>query len=761
MEQNMKNTTLSVAISLALLGGNALTPVQGATLSPLASAVATDSLEFISNYSIKQGPPKGDKQAGKQDKPEKPADKPNKPEKPAGKPDKPEKPADKPDKPEKPADKPDKPEKPADKPDKPEKPADKPDKPEKPADKPDKPEKPADKPDKPEKPADKPDKPEKPANKPDKPEKPAEKPDKPEKPAGKPDKPGKKPPKPKKDELKKFGSDDVANLPEESIEEFEADDFEALPEDAVKGFKAKHLKKVGKKAAKGFKAHHIKQLPPDAFEGATGDFLGGLEPLAIQAVDGEQLEAIPNDVAENLPEEDAAKVLANLDPEILEGEDLENATTEKAKKIKKFLPPGWVIGKGNALKRPVGASIVLRPLPLPPQSTAGVKLAQWADLNAGFGLGGNLDENGSALDGLNGALEGTDITLEQDPESGILTAEIPDGGELAFVPDGDGIVQGDPEAESGVTFNEETGQFVVVIEGGAQIPVNPAPKDPDELVDALPEGATVEIGENAETQIVIGDEETGDQQAIGCVFDPVVQPAPEGLEPGIHTLEGPGGEPVTIIVYDDGTSQEIHPAVPNPDEFKEAVAEVEGVENVEIKADGSVVVTLEGGGDLDGDGEPDNIEVDLTPDFDIDVGESDENVDDDTDVDDTDTDGTDTDDTDENEDDGGEIGINDDGTVTFTDEDGDSQTLSIGDVRVVGDTDDDDADDVDVDDDADDDDADDDDADDDDADDDDADDDDADDDDADDDDADDDDVDDDDADDDDVDDDDADDDNNV
>ena len=473
-------------------------------------------------------------------------------------------------------------------------------------------------------------------------------------------------------ELSELGSFDVSNISEDAIGEFEAENFEALSEEGAGGLSKKQMKKADKKALKGLKGKHIDAMPPETFEGMTAENLGGLEGDAIQALDPDQLEAIPDEAIDELSEEEAAGMLANLGEEILvEGEEIEGDTSAKAKKIKRFLPPGWLIGKGNMLKRPPAAIIMMPVLVLPMHSSAALKMElAIANLNAGFGLGGATGEDGTtALDGMNQLLDGTGYEIEQ-TEEGILAVENPeDGGELAFTPDADGMVQGPEDAEPGLGLNEE-GQYILTLEGGEQLPIDPAPKSFAELADN-PDIATVEIGEESEVTMEVEGDDAEDSSVIVGVFDPLVTDAPAGTEPGVYIEGTPGEDEQAVIVYEDGSQQVVNPAVQEPGEFEDVADDLAGVDDVTVNADGSITVVLDGGGaDMDGDGDADDLAINLTPALEIET--NDDSTEETTEEEITPT-----------------IDINDDGTVTYTDSDGDVQDLYIGESTVVDDVEDD------------------------------------------------------------------------
>jgi len=606
-----KNTTLSIAISLALLGGT-LTSIE---------AFAADKKDTAVTKPVKAEKPVAEKPV---------AEKPVKAEKPVI------------------AEKPVKAEKPV---------AEKPVKAEKPV---------AEKPAKAEKPV---------AEKPVK----AEKPAKTEKPVAentaiddgkvskKPSKLDKAPKNNKKlanlgidaTELSDLGSFEIGNISEDAIGEFEAENFEVLSEEGASGLSKKQMEKADKEALKGLKGKHINAMPPETFEGMTGENLGGLEGDAIQSLNVEQLDAIPDEAIDELSEEEAAEMLANLGDEILlEGEDLEGDTSNKAKKIKRFLPPGWLIGKGNMLKRPPAAIIMMPVLMLPMHSSAALKVELTiANLNAGFGLGGTTGEDGvTALDGMNEIIADTGFVIEQ-TEEGILSVENSAGGELAFTPDADGMVQGPEGAEPGLGLNEEE-QYVLTLEGGEQLPIDPAPKSFEELA-TNPDVTAVEIGEESEVTMEIQDEEGDDSSVIVGIFDPFVIDAPEGTESGVYITGEPGVDEQAVIVYEDGTQQVVNPSVQEPAEFEEVADNVPDVKSVIVNANGTVTVILEGNPE---------VRVTLTPALEVTPAEvSEEEI--------SEEESTPT------------IDINDDGTITYTDSDGDAQDLYIGEVTPVDDTD--------------------------------------------------------------------------
>ncbi len=519
-----------------------------------------------------------------------------------------------------------------------------------------------------------------------KPEKPpkADKPVKPPK-ADKPVKPPKKDKKPNKkliklginpDEIPNFDRDDVEALTEKQIAAFGEDEFAALPPEAIVWLTPKQLKKAKKKALKGLKKAHIVEMPPMLFVGFTAEILGGLDEEVIQVITEEQLVEIPDETAEELPEEDAADVLANLNTDMLIGIELEGDTSKKAKKIRKFLPPGWIIGKGNMLMRPAMAVIALPILVLPEHSTASWKIRSVVDLRAGFGIGGSTGEgDNTALEDINDLVDDVGFSVEQNPDDGILqvTNEAIDL-ELAFMPDPDGMQQAPEGTPPGISINDKD-QYVLTLEDGEQLPINPAPANPDGLVEILPEGSEVEVGENAETRITIVEEETTSEedaltQVIMSAFEPMINPPSEeaNVEPGVYIDGEEGVDEKMTVVYDDGSSQNASPTIQSPDQFEEVASDFEGVQDVTLKVDGTINVTLES-----------QVDVELIPVFEVTPYDSEDEstAEDDTTV----TDDSATEVTEEEAD--ATIEFNPDGTLTFVNEEGDAQDVYIGEITAT------------------------------------------------------------------------------
>jgi hypothetical protein len=375
------------------------------------------------------------------------------------------------------------------------------------------------------------------------------------------------------EQIQHFDKNKVKELKPEQFAKFDRDNVRDLPVDAVGEFTAEQFKSVGKEAAKGFKPEHVAHIPPAAFQGLSRENLGGLEAETVRAITTEQLDQINQDEVQALPDREQARLLANLDPEI------------DAEKIKGFLPPGWTIGNGKGLGRPVGAPVELPPLPA--KEMTKLKLSKVSDLRQGFGFGGNIAEGETdALTGINNMLEGTGFTVEQQ-EEGVLRVTGEGNTELAFLPDSENMAQGDPNAEPGI-MTDKAGNFVLAIKGGYQIPVKPACKDPAGLAEALPETGELEVDDNAQVRVQLDD-----SNVVSGVCDFSVFDAPTDLPPGVHIV-GEGHHKEMMMVYKNGQAQMAKPAVKSPAKFQELAMKFPGVQEIVIHMDGTIHLIYEG-----------------------------------------------------------------------------------------------------------------------------------------------------------------------
>jgi hypothetical protein len=198
-----------------------------------------------------------------------------------------------------------------------------------------------------------------------------------------------------------------------------------------------------------------------------------------------------------------------------------------------------------------------------------------SDLSKGFGLGGVAPK--SALQELDQGLaeaQLSELSLNQD-ENGILNVEGSGeyaGTHLAFIPDNRGMRQGPEGVTPGLSLSDD-GKYVIITPNEHEVPVIPAPKDPEGVLNVLPDGSEVGIEENGNVLI------NTENETFSGIFDPLVQSG--GDKPaGFHRDQKTQG----VLVYEDGTFQNVNAAFHSSDAFLEAAANFPGVTEVEPNA---------------------------------------------------------------------------------------------------------------------------------------------------------------------------------
>ncbi|MDM8564812.1 hypothetical protein QUF74_04085, partial [Candidatus Halobeggiatoa sp. HSG11] len=205
------------------------------------------------------------------------------------------------------------------------------------------------------------------------------------------------------------------------------------------------------------------------------------------------------------------------------------------------------------------------------------------------GLDGKV-EGDTVLGGLNKGLEQAgfgDFAFKQ-RDDGVLNVE-GGGVKFGFAPDVNEMTQAGPDVPTGLS-QDKKGRYVMTTPEGYQFSMNPAPHNPDGLMEALGENGSCEIGEHGDTRIDIGND------AYSGVFNPFVQgrgPMEKKhgpLHPGLNMKGGIG-----VMVYPDGSVQEMLPTMQSPDTFLGVAEKFPGVEQVTPNVmDGTIMVVFMG-----------------------------------------------------------------------------------------------------------------------------------------------------------------------
>ncbi len=397
-----------------------------------------------------------------------------------------------------------------------------------------------------------------------------------------------------------MNKDHIANMPPKAMEGMNKDHIANMPPTAFAGLTAEHITNMPPESRAGLTASHMANTPPDAMAGLTLAHIANTPPESVRGLTHEHLKYIPKELLSSVtPEQlsmapydsfrgltaehvqyytqhidmekylqasgyDKARVLANLNPDEISFDDL-----------KPVIPSGWKIETGGIMK-PTANSVLALPFKGQPDSLPeGLKMPELSDLSKGFGLGGmspvsTLQEIEQGLT----AAQLPESNLTQD-DNGILnvkgTGEYA-GAHLAFIPDNRGMRQGPEGTVPGLTLSKD-GKYVIISPNEREIPIIPAPKDPKGVLNVLSDGSEVEMKENGNVLLNMGDE------TLSSLFDPLVQSGSDRAK-GFHRLHKTHG----VLVYEDGTFQNVNAAFHSLEGFLEAIANLPGITEVEPNA---------------------------------------------------------------------------------------------------------------------------------------------------------------------------------
>jgi len=138
-------------------------------------------------------------------------------------------------------------------------------------------------------------------------------------------------------------------------------------------------------------------------------------------------------------------------------------------------------------------------------------------------------------------------------------------------------------------------------------------QDPEGLLSILSKNATLDIRPTGEVLIKhIPIKRTRDGEEIHSVgmFDPFIEPAPEdictpegvcdwdqadaSMQPGMRSGKNLRAKAAAKIIYPDGSSQKLYPAVLSPEILVEEAKKIKGVEKAIFRMDGTFAVTYQG-----------------------------------------------------------------------------------------------------------------------------------------------------------------------
>ncbi|MCP4702001.1 MAG: hypothetical protein GY862_34860 [Gammaproteobacteria bacterium] len=379
-----------------------------------------------------------------------------------------------------------------------------------------------------------------------------------------------------------------------------AQQFQYLNYTATSGFNAQQVEHFNPLAVSGFTAQHLNAFDPAAVFGFNAQQTGYLNPLSVsgltslhfqnfssEAISGFSGEQVANfNPAEfwGMSPKDMLRTFLNLDP-VKVGLDT----------MRQFLPEGWDIDPDNGkFKGPPGAPLMFPAFAsFSTMPADDVSLPQLPDFSSCFCFGG-ASRGGAVLNELNDTLMAKgfgQFHFSQNQRDGILhlygegEAE---GASIALIPDAAEIKQASEDAPADVSQNE-SGQYVLTTVGGIDIPLIPAPADPEGITQLAGGSGSVELGPRGETAL-----NHPDIGHVMGIFSEIVFPDFENRSTGFHRIGEEGIDEHIDVVYGNGTFQTVRPTVQSPKEFENAVLAIPGAEGVMIKMNGRITVSYGG-----------------------------------------------------------------------------------------------------------------------------------------------------------------------
>ena len=376
-----------------------------------------------------------------------------------------------------------------------------------------------------------------------------------------------------------------------------AEQVAKIPPPVFAAIQAKQLARFSKDAVSGIRPEQLAYLPLETLGGLTHNNMGGLSIAVLHDMTSKQVSALNETEFKHLSSREVSKLFVNFDKNQIRTQDVEQ-----------LVPPNWQLDSTTgALQPPVGAQLTLATLPMSPSLP--VQIPETIDIKQGVGLGGagtSLKEGMESSMRQQNSLANQNLTefeLSQTKNSILLVEGMEgsssEGKKYTFVPDADSVIQVDTDKiPIGLAVGID-GFYTITTPDGQQFRVLPAPQDPVMLSQALDEGEVV-MGQSGEVLMIPGSQvrqrAATQNGPTAAIFDPEVKKASNDQKAGMY-LEGDQG----YIVYENHTTQAIHPSFFNPDTFEEtAINKFDNLQNLFFKVDGSFTGLLKNGtfGDL-------------------------------------------------------------------------------------------------------------------------------------------------------------------
>ncbi|MCV6638907.1 hypothetical protein [Candidatus Albibeggiatoa sp. nov. NOAA] len=393
-------------------------------------------------------------------------------------------------------------------------------------------------------------------------------------------------------QLDTFTATDIAALTPESMVAFRGNDIKSIPATAFSGLSAEQLEEMTTHALKAISSDQFNYIPISSFSGLKSTNLAGFNTNVIQHFTLAHLQAINSIHFQNLADANLTKMLTNLSTNLVNTDLLDE-----------LLPDTWKInGRTGEIYHPKGTPLSFRGLDLNIQpSVAQGKLAYYDELpsfDSNISLGG--------LGNIPTLLAEMNHTLQQLGLSNVQFFQRPDGLltsygalNLSMLPNIDSFAQTTEKEHIAVSDTQGTVKFVT--DNQHYFEFIPAPKNTAALLQALGEDGQTTIGKSGDTILSYTPLTTTrtlqTQVHLVVIFDAFVTPAPANFcadpsctqfktgmffnQTNLRDLRADSPLPeIGRMVYADGTSQLVYPAIVAPHFFTSGLQQLSLIKSV-------------------------------------------------------------------------------------------------------------------------------------------------------------------------------------
>jgi hypothetical protein len=384
-----------------------------------------------------------------------------------------------------------------------------------------------------------------------------------------------------------LNKEQVVEIPSKAFSSFTEKQIAAISPTAISGMTAEQMVQTQKNTLSGITTAQFEKISLETLSGLTSENMGGLSINVVREFTSEKISVLDVEQFKKMSSIDISKFFTNFDSEKMSISDIEH-----------LVPDNWTLDlETGALTAPVDTKIILQIFSIDLSSE--VRLPLLPNLNVGFGVSGG---GTSVLEDMEQSFIAANLQYlsPSQNDQGVFEVKNTQNEKITynFIPDVGNIVQVDQEKNPSDIKLDDGGFYQAITSDGLQVQFASTPKDSEELSEILDNGK-VSVGSQGDVFMELPEQtQNGFTQIVG-IFNPAtedVSESSENIQAGFNWIKEPGtgiGQKAQIT-YEDGTTQSLYPTFPQPDIFIETALEIDGVEEVTFKANGTFAVIFKG-----------------------------------------------------------------------------------------------------------------------------------------------------------------------